>query len=62
MAGDVFDHLKEPEDGSHWYVGRKNGKTGIYPSNYVEIIRGMIKMYWLLYYSQNSNKKTNQAH
>uniref|UniRef100_A0A0K8TP09 Putative adaptor protein pacsin n=1 Tax=Tabanus bromius TaxID=304241 RepID=A0A0K8TP09_TABBR len=35
--GDIFDKL-EDEDEQGWCKGRKNGKVGLYPANYVELV------------------------
>lgn len=35
FSGDIFDKL-EDEDEQGWCKGRKNGKVGLYPANYVE--------------------------
>ncbi|XP_059616208.1 protein kinase C and casein kinase substrate in neurons protein 1 isoform X3 [Phlebotomus argentipes] len=37
--GDVFEKL-EDEDEQGWCKGRKNGKVGLYPANYVEVVEG----------------------
>lgn len=34
-TGDIFEKL-EDEDEQGWCKGRKNGKVGLYPANYVE--------------------------
>lgn len=39
FAGDVFEKL-EDEDEQGWCKGRKNGKVGLYPANYVEVVEG----------------------
>ncbi len=36
-SGDVFAKLSE-EDAQGWCRGRINGKTGLYPANYVESV------------------------
>lgn len=35
IPGDIFEKL-EDEDEQGWCKGRKNGKVGLYPANYVE--------------------------
>lgn len=37
FSGDVFDKL-EDEDEQGWCKGRKDGRVGLYPANYVEVI------------------------
>lgn len=36
-AGDMFEKL-EDEDEQGWCKGRKDGKVGLYPANYIEVI------------------------
>ena len=36
-AGDTFEKL-EDEDEQGWCKGRKDGKVGLYPANYIEVI------------------------
>lgn len=36
-AGDVFEKLEEADD-QGWCKGRKDGRAGLYPANYVEVI------------------------
>lgn len=38
ILGDVFEKL-EDEDEQGWCKGRKNGKVGLYPANYVEAVQ-----------------------
>lgn len=38
IIGDVFEKL-EDEDEQGWCKGRKDGRVGLYPANYVEVIR-----------------------
>lgn len=35
-VGDVIDFMCEVEDG--WWRGKLNGKTGLFPSNFVELV------------------------
>lgn len=37
LPGDVFEKL-EDEDEQGWCKGRKDGRVGLYPANYVEAI------------------------
>nr|CAH8829777.1 unnamed protein product [Trichobilharzia regenti] len=37
VAGDVFDKLEEADD-QGWCKGRKDGRAGLYPANYVEVL------------------------
>lgn len=37
IAGDTFEKL-EDEDEQGWCKGRKDGKVGLYPANYIEVI------------------------
>lgn len=37
FAGDTFEKL-EDEDEQGWCKGRKDGKVGLYPANYIEVI------------------------
>lgn len=37
FVGDIFEKL-EDEDEQGWCKGRRNGKVGLYPANYVELI------------------------
>ncbi|UYV60504.1 PACSIN3 [Cordylochernes scorpioides] len=37
--GEMFDKL-EDEDDQGWCKGRKDGRVGLYPANYVEVIQG----------------------
>lgn len=36
-AGDTFEKL-EDEDEQGWCKGRKDGRVGLYPANYIEVI------------------------
>lgn len=36
-TGEVFEKL-EDEDEQGWCKGRKDGKVGLYPANYVELV------------------------
>lgn len=36
--GDVFEKL-EDEDEQGWCKGRKDGRVGLYPANYIEVIQ-----------------------
>lgn len=38
ITGDTFEKL-EDEDEQGWCKGRMNGRVGLYPANYVEIIQ-----------------------
>lgn len=37
FLGDVFEKL-EDEDEQGWCKGRKDGKVGLYPANYVDLV------------------------
>lgn len=37
FIGDTFEKL-EDEDEQGWCKGRKDGKVGLYPANYIEVI------------------------
>ena len=37
FSGDTFEKL-EDEDEQGWCKGRKDGKVGLYPANYIEVI------------------------
>ena len=37
IAGDTFEKL-EDEDEQGWCKGRKDGRVGLYPANYIEVI------------------------
>lgn len=37
ISGDLFEKL-EDEDEQGWCKGRKNGKIGLYPANYAEVV------------------------
>ena len=37
FIGDLFEKL-EDEDEQGWCKGRKDGKVGLYPANYIEVI------------------------
>lgn len=37
FTGDVFEKL-EDEDEQGWCKGRKDGRVGLYPANYVEVV------------------------
>ena len=36
-SGDTFEKL-EDEDEQGWCTGRKDGRIGLYPANYVEVL------------------------
>ena len=36
FSGDTFEKL-EDEDEQGWCKGRKDGKVGLYPKNYIEV-------------------------
>ena len=36
FSGDTFEKL-EDEDEQGWCKGRKDGKVGLYPANYIEV-------------------------
>lgn len=35
--GDIFEKL-EDEDDQGWCKGRKDGRVGLYPANYIEVL------------------------
>ena len=37
IPGDTFEKL-EDEDEQGWCKGRKDGRVGLYPANYIEVI------------------------
>ena len=37
FSGDTFEKL-EDEDEQGWCKGRKDGKVGLYPANYIEVV------------------------
>jgi hypothetical protein len=37
FTGDTFEKL-EDEDEQGWCKGRKDGRVGLYPANYIEVI------------------------
>lgn len=37
FTGDVFEKL-EDEDEQGWCKGRKDGRVGLYPANYVDLV------------------------
>ena len=37
FSGDIFEKL-EDEDEQGWCKGRKDGRVGLYPANYVDLV------------------------
>ena len=37
ISGDIFEKL-EDEDEQGWCKGRKDGRVGLYPANYVDLV------------------------